>query len=111
MKPGLVTYFSINAHKDFAEDLYHDLVVKVLVSFEKGKYREDGKFKQWVLWVARNVMIDYHRYYKYRKTVNIVKEDIMSFESLADLLMETQPDNNYADSALIRDSDCYTKWD
>lgn len=53
--------FNLYFNKEMAEDFLHDLFIKIRKAFENGNYVEEGKFKQWALWVARNMINDYYR--------------------------------------------------
>lgn len=47
--------------KDLAEDLFQDTFIKVINTFRSGTYKEEGKFIQWVMRIAHNLIIDYFR--------------------------------------------------
>ena len=47
--------------KDLAEDLFQDTFIKVINTFRSGQYKEEGKFIQWVMRIAHNLIIDYFR--------------------------------------------------
>ncbi|MCK9220019.1 MAG: sigma-70 family RNA polymerase sigma factor [Bacteroidales bacterium] len=47
--------------KDLAEDLFQDTFIKVINTFRSGSYKEEGKFIQWVMRIAHNLIIDYFR--------------------------------------------------
>ncbi|MBT3301695.1 MAG: sigma-70 family RNA polymerase sigma factor [Bacteroidetes bacterium] len=44
-----------------AEDVFQDTFVKVINTLKSGKYKEEGKFYQWVVRIARNLVIDHFR--------------------------------------------------
>ena len=44
-----------------AEDIFQDTFVKVINTLKKGHYQEEGKFLQWVMRIARNLVIDHFR--------------------------------------------------
>lgn len=44
-----------------AEDLFQDTFVKVIHKLKHGKYNEEGKFLQWVMRIAHNLIIDHFR--------------------------------------------------
>lgn len=81
-----------------AEDIFQETFIKVIRTFKSGKYEESGKFKPWVMRIARNLAIDYYR--KMRKMPGIVtSEGYDIFESLdfheksaEDLLQEKERD-------------------
>ncbi len=47
--------------KELAEDLFQDTFIKVINTFRSGTYKEEGKFIQWVMRIAHNLIIDYFR--------------------------------------------------
>jgi RNA polymerase sigma-70 factor (ECF subfamily) len=47
--------------KDLAEDLFQDTFIKVINTIRSGQYKEEGKFIQWVMRIAHNLIIDYFR--------------------------------------------------
>jgi len=47
--------------KDLAEDIFQDTFIKVINTFRSGTYKEEGKFIQWVMRIAHNLIIDYFR--------------------------------------------------
>ena len=44
-----------------AEDLFQDVMIKVVRMIRAGKYNEEGKFLPWVVRIARNLAIDHFR--------------------------------------------------
>ena len=63
--------------KELAEDLFQDTFIKVINTFRSGQYKEEGKFIQWVMRIAHNLIIDYFRKSKRIPTVeNSVEYDI-----------------------------------
>jgi len=47
--------------KDLADDLFQDTFIKVINTLRAGSYNEEGKFLQWVMRIAHNLIIDYFR--------------------------------------------------
>lgn len=47
--------------KDLADDLFQDTFIKVINTLRGGSYNEEGKFLQWVMRIAHNLIIDYFR--------------------------------------------------
>ncbi len=47
--------------KDVANDIFQDTFVKVIRKLKEGKYNEEGKFIQWVMRIAHNLIIDHFR--------------------------------------------------
>ena len=48
-------------NRELAEDLFQDTFIKVINTLRGGNYREEGKFSQWIMRIARNLIIDYFR--------------------------------------------------
>ncbi|HOY32420.1 MAG TPA: sigma-70 family RNA polymerase sigma factor [Bacteroidales bacterium] len=44
-----------------AEDIFQDTFVKVVNTLRTGAYKEEGKFLQWVMRIAHNLIIDHFR--------------------------------------------------
>ena len=47
--------------KEMAEDLFQDTFIKVINTIRSGSYKEEGKFIQWVMRIAHNLIIDHFR--------------------------------------------------
>ncbi len=48
-------------NKDLADDLFQDTFIKVINTIRAGSYNEEGKFLQWVMRIAHNLIIDHFR--------------------------------------------------
>jgi RNA polymerase sigma-70 factor (ECF subfamily) len=46
---------------DLANDIFQDTFVKVINTLKRGKYNEEGKFLQWTMRIAHNLIIDHFR--------------------------------------------------
>jgi RNA polymerase sigma factor (sigma-70 family) len=44
-----------------AEDVFQDVFVKIINTLKEKKYKEEGKFYQWTMRIARNLIIDHYR--------------------------------------------------
>jgi RNA polymerase sigma factor (sigma-70 family) len=47
--------------RDVTEDVFQDTFIKVIKTFKKGNYNEEGKFLPWVMRISHNLIIDYFR--------------------------------------------------
>ncbi len=47
--------------RDLANDLFQDTFIKVINTIRAGSYNEEGKFLQWVMRIAHNLIIDHFR--------------------------------------------------
>ena len=48
-------------NREIADDIFQDTFVKVINKLKTGTYTEEGKFIQWVLRIAHNLIIDHFR--------------------------------------------------
>ena len=61
-KKRVFTYIYFNVrNKDLAEDLFQDTFIKVIKSFQDGKYQDNGSLLSWIMRIAHNLIIDYYR--------------------------------------------------
>lgn len=76
--------------QDLANDIFQDTFVKVINTLKRGKYNEEGKFLQWTLRIAHNLIIDHYRREKRMPTMaptdefdifNILKDGSLNAES------------------------------
>jgi RNA polymerase sigma factor (sigma-70 family) len=44
-----------------ADDIFQDTFIKVINTIRSGSYKEEGKFIQWVMRIAHNLIIDHFR--------------------------------------------------
>jgi RNA polymerase sigma-70 factor (ECF subfamily) len=51
----------ITKKKELADDLFQDTFIKVINTIRSGSYNEEGKFLQWVMRIAHNLVIDHFR--------------------------------------------------
>ena len=65
-----------------AEDLTHDAVIKIITYLRKGKYKEQGAMKAWMIKVGVNIARDYQRKERRLKTypIDIESNDGRLFE-------------------------------
>ena len=47
--------------KQLADDIFQDTFIKVINTLSSGTYKEEGKFIQWVMRIAHNLIIDFFR--------------------------------------------------
>lgn len=53
--------FLLVKDKQLADDIFQDTFVKVINTLKLGKYKDEGKFIQWVMRIAHNLVIDHFR--------------------------------------------------
>jgi RNA polymerase sigma factor (sigma-70 family) len=67
--------------KELAEDLFQDTFIKVINTIRSGSYKEEGKFIQWAMRIAHNLIIDHFRKSKRIPTVEN-RDDFDIFEKV-----------------------------
>lgn len=67
--------------KELAEDLFQDTFIKVINTIRSGSYKEEGKFIQWAMRIAHNLIIDHFRKAKRIPTVEN-REEFDIFEKV-----------------------------
>ena len=61
-KNKVYTYIYFNVrNQHLAEDLFQDTFIKVIKSFQDGKYQDNGRLLSWIMRIAHNLIIDYYR--------------------------------------------------
>ncbi|HAH58485.1 MAG: sigma-70 family RNA polymerase sigma factor [Lentimicrobium sp.] len=53
--------FMVVKNKQHADDIFQDTFIKVINTLKSGAYKEEGKFIQWVMRIAHNLVIDHFR--------------------------------------------------
>ncbi|HPQ09500.1 MAG TPA: RNA polymerase sigma factor [Bacteroidia bacterium] len=67
--------FNYVKSKETTEDLYQDIVCKILLQLKKNRYIESGKFYAWILQIAKNQVIDYYRVHKNKKHIAFITNE------------------------------------
>ena len=60
-----------------ADDVFQDTFIKVINTIRSGSYKEEGKFIQWVMRIAHNLIIDHFRK---NKRIPIIGNDNEDFD-------------------------------
>ena len=76
-------------NKALAEDILQDTFIKVMETFGKGKYNEQGKFLPWVMRIAHNLSIDYFRKINKNKLIRST-DDFNIFDVIKDTTRSTE---------------------
>ncbi len=78
--------------RQLADDIFQDTFIKVINTIKAGSYKEEGKFIQWVMRIAHNLIIDYFRKSKRIPVMenNRTDFDIFSTLSINDHSVEDQ---------------------
>ena len=73
--------------KQLADDLFQDTFVKVINTLKSGNYNDEGKFIQWVMRIAHNLVIDHFRKQKKLNFAEVANDQY----NLMDTLKVTDP--------------------
>jgi RNA polymerase sigma factor (sigma-70 family) len=68
--------------KHLADDIFQDTFIKVVNTLRSGTYKEEGKFIQWVMRIAHNLIIDHFRKSKRIPVIENKNDDFDIFSSL-----------------------------
>jgi len=53
--------YALVKDKALADDIFQDTYIKVINTLQNGAYHDEGKYIQWVMRIAHNLVIDYYR--------------------------------------------------
>jgi len=82
-KSRLFAYiFMLVKDKQLADDIFQDTYVKVINTLKSGKYNDEGKFIQWVMRIAHNLVIDHFRKSKKQKFVESYNPEYSIFDTI-----------------------------
>ncbi|MFZ4706536.1 MAG: RNA polymerase sigma factor [Bacteroidales bacterium] len=68
--------------KQLADDIFQDTFIKVINTLRSGTYKEEGKFIQWAMRIAHNLIIDFFRKAKRLPMVDKGGEDFDIFDTI-----------------------------
>jgi RNA polymerase sigma-70 factor (ECF subfamily) len=74
--------FLLVKDKQLADDVFQDTYVKVINTLKQGNYRDEGKFIQWVMRIAHNLVIDHFRKSKKVNFVESQNNDYDVFDTI-----------------------------
>ncbi|MFK5856946.1 MAG: sigma-70 family RNA polymerase sigma factor [Bacteroidota bacterium] len=93
--------FLLVKDKQLADDIFQDTYVKVINTLKRGSYNDQGKFIQWVMRIAHNLVIDHFRKSKKVPTVDNSYSEFDIFDtirftdpSVEELMINTQIHND-----------------
>ncbi len=78
--------FNYVKSKEVTEDLYQNIIYKILIYLRENKYADRGKFCSWMLQIAKNQVIDYYRTNKNRKYISYVTNEDDEEVNIFDIL-------------------------
>src|ERR1700710_2744800 len=85
--------------KYLAEDIFQDVLIKIIDTIRGGRYTDEGKFLPWAMRIAHNLCVDHFRKVKRTPTIKTKDDrdifDVLNFsEEGADMkIMKTQSHN------------------
>jgi len=68
--------------KELADDIFQDAFIKVIYTLRSGTYQEEGKFIQWVMRIAHNLIIDFFRKSKRIPVVDNSNDEFDIFDTI-----------------------------
>jgi RNA polymerase sigma-70 factor (ECF subfamily) len=68
---------------ELADDIFQDTFIKVINTLRSGNYKEEGKFIQWVMRIAHNLIIDYFRKAKRIPVVDNSSDEFDIFDTIS----------------------------
>ncbi len=69
-------------NKQHADDIFQDTFIKVIHTLKSGSYKEEGKFIQWVMRIAHNLVIDHFRKSRRIPLVESVNGEVSVLDNL-----------------------------
>ncbi len=97
------TYIAYSVkNEEVAQDLFQDCFMRIITKLHSGMYTENGKFASWVMRIAHNLIIDFHRQ---NQGNNVISND----ESEHDLLnnsaiaLDYNREKEFVDKQLLKD--------
>jgi len=62
--------------RQLADDIFQDTFIKIIRTLKSGAYKEEGKFIQWAMRIAHNLIIDHFRKSKRLPTIDSQFDDV-----------------------------------
>ncbi len=82
-KQRLYSYIMIMVKKrELADDIFQDTFVKIINTLKSGNYKEEGKFIQWAMRIAHNLVIDHFRKSKKMPITESKREEYDIFDTI-----------------------------
>jgi len=89
--------------REITEDIYQEVIYKALVNLRRNKYSDKGKFYSWLLQIAKNHVIDYHRTTKNKKYISYVINDDEEEINIFDILRHDSIQDTDISASLIKE--------
>ncbi len=82
-KQKLYSYIMLMVRKrELADDIFQDTFVKIINTLKSGNYKEEGKFIQWAMRIAHNLVIDHFRKQKKLPVAESKNENFDIFDTI-----------------------------
>lgn len=88
--------------EDKANDLFQETFVKVITKLHQGRYVDSGKFGAWIMRIAHNVIMDWHREQRSRNLIEPTDENDLSNLSGNEIL-DSNVENRYVNDQIMVD--------
>lgn len=102
-KSKLFTYIMFVVRDNtFAEDIFQETFVKVIMKLQQRKYTNSGKFSAWLMRIAHNVIMDWYREQRSERIVEPTEDNDLSNLGGNDLL-DSNVENQFVNDQVMRD--------
>ena len=97
------TYIAYSVrNEELAQDLFQECFIKIITKLQNGQYTENGKFASWVMRIAHNLIIDYHRQNQTRTEISNDEVEVDLFNN-ASLAVDENREKEMIDQQLLAD--------
>ena len=97
------TYIAYSVrNEELAQDLFQECFIKIITKLQNGQYTENGKFASWVMRIAHNLIIDYHRQNQIRTEISNDEVEVDLFNN-ASLAVDENREKEMIDQQLLAD--------
>lgn len=87
--------------KQLADDIFQDTFIKVINTLKSGSYKEEGKFIQWVMRIAHNLIIDHFRKSKRLPVIDSKKDDFNIWDTIR--ITDMSPEDKIIKEQIYKD--------
>lgn len=99
----LFSYILFVVHdRETAEDIFQETFVKVISRLQEGRYTVSGKFGAWIMRIAHNAIMDWHRDQASMRIVDTSADNDLSNIPGADIF-EGNTENRFVNSQIMTD--------
>ena len=87
--------------REMANDMFQETFFKVVSRLQQGKYIANGKFSAWLMRIAHNVIMDWHRQQRAQNIVDAPKENDLS--NVGSTLLESSRERELVNNQVMED--------